>query len=148
MRVKCSMCDGSGKYWLAPSETCQNCKGSGTIEIESPSKEDNSWWLQTFGKSSKQYKLEDSGGSGKWLLFVNKTEIDDVWKKIRQETIDENLGVSSEVSTRKRWVDQGMPDNYMICVHTSNCEDKEDVGRVRNHLRKLGFTGQIDYKTD
>jgi len=33
-------------------------------------------------------------------------------------------------------------------VYTYNFEDEEDVMRVREELRRLGFTSKIPYKTD
>lgn len=142
MNIKCSMCDGTGKYWLAPTEKCLTCNGTGIEDIPSPTQETNEFWIQAYGKSNI------SKAPGKWLLFVNKTEVDDVWKKIRQETIEEKLGCSSKVSTKRGWMHKGMPDDYVICVHTPDCKDKEDVLRVRNRLRELGFTSKIGYKTD
>lgn len=142
MKIKCSMCDGTGKYWLAPTEMCLTCNGSGYEEIPSPTQETNEFWIQAHGRSDK------TKAPGKWLLFVNKKEVDDVWHKIRQETIEEKLGCSSKVSTKRGWMHHGMPEDYVICVHTPNCKDKEDVLRVRNRLRELGFTGKLGYKTD
>jgi len=145
MKISCGMCEGTGKYWVLPSEKCRSCDGSGEVEIPSPTTENSEFWIQANGKS---YKRSGEGGSGKWLLFVNKNEIDDTWMKIRQDTIDENLGSSSKVSTKRGWLNHGMPEDYVICVHTPNCKDREDVDRVRHRLRELGFTGQIGYKTD
>jgi len=138
MKVKCDMCEGTGKYWVAPSEPCRNCVGSGYIETSSPTSEDNEFWLDCHGKSG--------GNFGKWLLFVNKNHVDKTWQKIRQETIDENLGVGSKVSTKKGWMHHGMPQDYVICVYTP--EEKAEIDRVRNRLRELGFTGQLGYKTN
>ncbi len=143
MKVTCSMCNGTGKYWAAEDVKCMTCNGTGLEEIPAPSQETNEFWIQTYGKSTKK-----SERPGKWLLFVNKTEVDDVWKKIRQETMEERLGSSSKVSTKRGWVHHGMPKDYVICVHTPDYRDKEDVLRVRNRLREIGFTGKIGYKTD
>ena len=143
MKIKCSMCDGTGNYWLAPTEKCLTCNGTGYEEIPSPTQETNGFWIQAYGKSTKNAERP-----GKWLLFVNKREIDDTWKKIRQETVEERLGCSSKVSTKKGWMYHGMPDDYVICVHTPDYKDKDDVFRVRDRLRELGFTGKLGYKTD
>ena len=139
MNIKCDMCDGTGKYWVAPSQPCRNCNGSGKISITSPTKEDKEWWLECYGKQA-------GSNYGKWLLFINKNNIDETWKKIRQDTIDEKLGVGSKVSTRKGWMHHGMPQDYVICVYTP--KEKVEVDRVRNRLRELGFTGKIGYKTN
>jgi len=138
MKIKCDLCDGTGKYWMAPTETCKSCKGTGEILVPSPTKETGEWWLECNGRNG--------GNFGKWLLFVNKNKIDDTWKTVRQDTLDENLGVGSKVSTQKGWMNKGMPENYVICVYTP--ENKQDIDRVRDRLRQLGFTGQIGYKTN
>ena len=36
----------------------------------------------------------------------------------------------------------------MICVYTYDADDREDVLRVRQALRDLGFDRPIPYKTD
>jgi len=138
LKVKCDLCEGTGKYWMAPSETCKTCEGTGYLKAPSPTDENKEWWLECNGRQGNNF--------GKWLLFVNKNKIDDTWKTVRQDTLDENLGVGSKVSTQKSWMNKGMPENYVICVYTP--EDKKDIDRVRNRLRQLGFTGQIGYKTN
>ena len=147
MKVKCSMCEGTGKYWVSPEDACKNCNGTGDITLPDPTQEGGEFWIQANGRTGGHTSWNE-GCPGKWLLFINKKNVDDVWKMIRQETINENLGSSSKVSTKKGWLSKGMPEDYVICVHTPNSKDKEDVDRVRNHLRQLGFTGQLGYKTD
>ena len=148
MKVICSMCEGTGKYWVSPEDDCRTCHGTGAVSEPSPTSENHEFWIQANGRLKQGHSSWNTGGPGKWLLFVNKRNIDDVWKLIRQETLDENLGSSSKVSTKKGWLEHGMPEDYVICVHTPNSEDREDVDRVRNHLRQLGFTSQLGYKTD
>ena len=147
MKIKCDMCDGTGKYWVSPEDNCKNCLGTGQVEIPSPTTEGQVPWLQALGRS-QGHPSWNKGGPGKWLLFVNKKNIDDAWQLIRQETLAENLGCSSKVSTKKSWLEHGMPEDYVICVNTPNCEDKDDINRVRDHLRHLGFTDPIGYKSD
>ena len=36
----------------------------------------------------------------------------------------------------------------MICVYTHDATDREDVMRVRERLREIGFTKKLSYKTD
>jgi len=146
MEITCSMCDGGGKYWLLDTEECRTCNGKGVVEIPSPTTENYEFWIQVDGRRYK--KSSHGGGPGKWLLFVNKGDVDSVWEKIRKDTLDENLGSSSKVSTKRGWMYKGMPKDYVICVHTPNCKDKEDIKRVRHRLRELGFTGEIGYKSD
>lgn len=148
MKIKCSMCEGSGKYWVSPTDDCRNCNGSGNVDLTDPTQEGSEFWIQADGKSYRSCAETANGGSGKWLLFVNKSDVDNIWQRIRQETVDEKLGSSSKVSTKRGWIHHGMPQDYVICVHTPNCKDKEDVDRVRTRLRELGFTSKLGYKTD
>ena len=79
------MCEGSGKYWVSPSDDCRNCNGTGNISLPDPTTENGEFWIQAHGKSYK--RATENGGSGKWLLFINKSDVDNVWKKIRQEPV-------------------------------------------------------------
>lgn len=36
----------------------------------------------------------------------------------------------------------------VICVYAYDYQDKRDVMRIRQELRKLGFTNKLAYKTD
>ena len=146
MKVTCRSCKGSGKDREA--DDCKKCKGSGQIILQDPTQEGKEFWIEVYWKFYKCCAEITSCGSGKWLLFVNKNEIYDVWQKIRQDTLDGNLGDSSKVSTKRGWIHHGMRPNYVICVHTPNGNDRGDVYRVRDRLRELGFTSKIGYKTD
>jgi len=138
IKIKCDLCDGTGKYWMAPDVTCKTCESKGYLLINSPTTEKIEWWLRINGRHG--------GNFGKWLLFVNKNKIDETWQMIRQDTLDKNLGVSSKVSTQKGWVANGMQKNYVICCYTP--EKKKSIDRVRERLRQLGFTEPIGYKTN
>lgn len=80
---------------------------------------------------------------GKWLIYRSNSEIDDVWKIIARATFDGGLGRSAKVST-------AMQKNrrHVICVYTENYLDLENVMRVREKLRLLGFTDRLCYKPD
>ena len=65
MKVKCDMCDGTGKYWLDTSISCQSCDGTGLLESPAPTQETKDFWIQAQGKSVKVKS------PGKWLLFVS-----------------------------------------------------------------------------
>lgn len=80
---------------------------------------------------------------GKWLIYRDKSGIDDVWKTIARGTFDGELGKSAKVST-------AMQNNrrYVICIYTENYLDLEDVMRVREKLKLLGVTEKLCYKPD
>ncbi|MBN1328499.1 MAG: DUF1917 domain-containing protein [Candidatus Heimdallarchaeota archaeon] len=89
--------------------------------------------------------IETNCTVGKWMLFISKDEVDDIWKRIANSVLTNNLGSceSAKVATAL----QGK-DVYVICVYTNNYLDIEDVLLVREKLRELGFTQTLYYKPD
>ena len=81
--------------------------------------------------------------SGKWLVFRQRDQIDELWRKIRGKTQKEELGIAAKVSTLL----QGK-ESHVICVYTENYLDKERVFQVREDLRNLGVEELIYYKPD
>jgi hypothetical protein len=86
--------------------------------------------------------------NGKWLIFVDKNNIDEVWAKIKKTTEEGLLGGSAKVATAKPNSLAHDPDKRVICVYTYDWTDKEDTMRVRSELRKIGITQKISYKSD
>lgn len=86
--------------------------------------------------------------SGKWLLFISKDKIDETWKKIQDATKKGLLGYFSKVSTAKSNKSSKDANARVICVYTYDYTDEMDRTRVRNELRKMGFTNKISYKTN
>ncbi len=88
--------------------------------------------------------------TGKWLIFLNKENVDKIWNKIKLATEEGSLGIEAKVSTAKpKSTNIGFEkDKHVICVYTYNWTDVKDVKRVREKLKKLGITGKIPYKTD
>lgn len=85
---------------------------------------------------------------GKWLLFVPAAKIDDAWAAIKQTTQEGRLGGSAKVATARPNPNATNPNVRVICVYTYDADDEEDVTRVREELRRLGYTRKIPYKTD
>lgn len=111
-----------------------------------PSKNTSSFWLET--KRKIGYYPADTNRSGKWLVFMDKTRIDEIWQLIKEATIDGRLGGRSKVSTAKKNPNAYDVKKGVICIYTYDCEDKEDVLRIREELKKIGVTQKISYKTD
>ena len=103
-------------------------------------------WIHAFRKSGTYPEPTDR--SGKWLVFVSKDRIDDLWGLVRQATEDGRLGASAKVSTVKPNPNASNPDKGVICVYTYDWRDRQDVERVRAELRALGVTWKIPYKAD
>lgn len=86
--------------------------------------------------------------SGKWLIFVPKIYIDQVWKTIKSSIERGELGNSAKISTAKPNPNAKDPGKGVICVYTYDSDDLTDVRRIRQRLRELGITGKIPYKED
>ncbi|MBP2146873.1 hypothetical protein J2129_002327 [Methanofollis sp. W23] len=83
--------------------------------------------------------------AGKWLIFCEITEVDAIWKKVRDATVAGDLGLSAKVSTARPDPDS-RDDRKVVYVYTRDWSDEADVMRVREHLRALGITDRIGYK--
>ncbi|MDE1821632.1 MAG: DUF1917 domain-containing protein [Euryarchaeota archaeon] len=106
-------------------------------------------WIRALIEDGKAPR-EDRKFSGKWLLFVLRETVDRVWEEIDSKTAEGRLGCQSKVSTVRRDPAQVIYDEgkHVICVFTYDCRDPEDVRRVRERLRELGFREKIAYKTN
>ncbi len=111
-----------------------------------PSEVTDVYWIYAIRKIGAYPSATDQ--SGKWLVFVHVSQIDEVWAKIKKATEEGKLGGSSKVSTGLPNPNATEPENKVICVYTYDWTDEEDVKRVREELRALGITRKIPYKAD
>jgi hypothetical protein len=111
-----------------------------------PSQETRQYWL--YAESLVHKFPADCPDSGKWLVFVHVTRVDEVWESIRSATMRGELGPEAKVSTMKPNPNATTLDKKVICVYTYDWADEADVRRVRQKLRELGITWKIPYKTD
>ena len=81
---------------------------------------------------------------GKWLFFVAEKYIDDTWRNVKKAVEDGKLWKQAKVSTA--WRSKG--GVYVICVYTYDCDDENDVMKIRDHLREMGFKRPTSYKSD
>ena len=86
---------------------------------------------------------EDKGG--KWLVFADAADADELWRKIRDATAAGDLGIWAKVATAKAMADS--EDNrVVIYVSTADWSDEKDVMEIREKLRALGVDKRIGYK--
>lgn len=111
-----------------------------------PSKVTDDYWL--FAKRQEGSYPEMTERCGKWLLFVPVAEVDSAWAKIQVATEEGRLGSSAKVATSRPNRNAKNPNKRVICVYTYDWTDVEDVRRIREELRRLGFTTKIPYKAD
>jgi hypothetical protein len=84
-----------------------------------------------------------SDTAGKWMLYCTHENIDRVWETVCRATIQGKLGFSSKVATFNP--NQKM---YLICVYCLNFNDKFDLERVLQGLKKLGLVVKCGFKPD
>lgn len=74
--------------------------------------------------------------SGKWMLFPEPGDVNEVWEVVVRATINNQLGSAAKVAPRM----QETPNKArLICIYTSDFMDKDDIGRVLCKLKDLGL---------
>lgn len=108
-----------------------------------PSQEYEKYWIRAENPHAKAPVLY----TGKWLLYVPVSELDNVWAQIREATENGRLGTSAKTATMVE--NPNARSRYKVmCVYTHDCRDLEDVTRVLRELRSMGFNGRLYYKED
>eukprot|EP00762_Andalucia_godoyi_P004911 ANDGO_01477.mRNA.1 UPF0696 protein C11orf68 homolog OS=Danio rerio GN=P5436 PE=2 SV=1 len=80
--------------------------------------------------------------SGKWMVFCDPTTVDGAWESICVGVFQGSLGSAAKVSPI------GNQSRSVICVYTSDYMDRAGVFRLRDILRRLGFTAGLGFKPD
>ena len=111
-----------------------------------PSEETEDYWI--YARRKKGNYPKPTARCGKWLIFVKRTDVDEVWSKIKRAVEEGVLGDTAKVSTAKPNPHAADPNTHVICVYTYDWADREDVMRIREELRKLGIVNRIPYKSD
>ena len=118
----------------------QLCDGEGVV----PTKTTQMYWIVQDAPGSAPEAIEDEN-AGKWLIFQEPDLVDAVWTKVRDSTVALELGISAKVSTAKPNPDS-RDNRKVVYIYTKDWADEEDVLRVREKLRELGFVDRIGYK--
>ncbi len=111
-----------------------------------PSEVTDVYWIYAMRKKGNYPKSTQR--SGKWLIFVDPKNVDEVWAKIKEATEAGKLGDCAKVATAKPNQLSGKSKARVICVYTYDWTDERDVRRVREELRNLGIKNKISYKAD
>ena len=111
-----------------------------------PSTYSIAYWLYAERQTGGYPDHTDRGG--KWMVFVRVADVDVVWSVIKRAVEEGKLGGSAKVATALPNPNARNPCERVICVYTYDAEDYEDVTRVRQALRKLGFHSKMPYKSD
>ena len=116
------------------------CTGEGVV----PSKTTQMYWIVQDAPGSAPEAIEDEN-AGKWLIFQDPGFADAAWMKVRDATVNRELGISAKVSTSKP-NPESRDNRKVIYVYSKDWADEADVMRVREKLRELGFVDRIGYK--
>lgn len=111
-----------------------------------PSEVTDVYWIYAERKKGKYPK--STPRSGKWLVFEDMQDIDEVWAKIKNATEEGKLGNSAKVATARPNPRATDPNKKVICIYTYDWTVEKDVRQIRDELRKLGIIKKIPYKTD
>ncbi|KAF9428245.1 hypothetical protein BGZ94_003002 [Podila epigama] len=86
---------------------------------------------------------------GKWMLFYDKSILDEKWAIVKQMVEQGELGIGAKCSTAKVNPNATNSKTGVIIVYTYDYQDQEDVLRVAITLHeKLQYKGKIYYKSD
>ncbi len=109
-----------------------------------PTKTVQSYWIVQDAPDTDPHATEDEK-AGKWLIFVMPDVVDELWRKIRDLTWSNELGISAKVSTAKKNPDS-RDIRKVFYVYTADWENEDEVMQVREKLRSIGITDRIGYK--
>lgn len=99
---------------------------------------------------------------GKWLIYVDSAQVDEIWAKIVRLVCLERKRGSAKVSSRTRSGERpngcgdgegedggsGNKQGHLICVFTNDFTDKQEAMSLREDLRKAGVDWKIGFKAD
>lgn len=117
--------------------------GEGVI----PSKTHRMYWIVQDApeKTASPAGPDEDDRGGKWLVFADAAEADELWRKIRDATTANDLGIWAKVSTAKA-LPESDDNRVVIYVSTADWSDEKDVMEIREKLRALGVEKRIGYK--
>jgi len=116
------------------------CAGEGVV----PTRTTQTYWIVLDALHGRPDAVDDEL-AGKWLIFLEKDQVDRAWQCVRDLTAEGTLGISAKVSTAKPNPD-ARDNRFVIYVYTPDWQDEGDVMRVREELRSAGFVDRLGYK--
>ncbi|CCF47048.1 hypothetical protein CH063_04028 [Colletotrichum higginsianum] len=75
--------------------------------------------------------------AGKWMLFCQPKDVDEVWRVISKATANNELGIAAKVAPWNPHTDPTGRKDRIVCVYTADFGDKADVTRILQKLREL-----------
>lgn len=112
-------------------------------KCELPSQVTDKRWVY-----AKHEEISIPSNSGKWMLFYDKSVIDEKWLQVKSLLERGKLGNSAKCSTAVS-DSTAVDSRSVIIVYTTDYTDTEDVYRVAKILhKKLQYERPMYYKTD
>ena len=134
-------------YWIvqdAPEKTAAGSPADSEVDLKE-TKTDGDADVPDGSDDADGDDSEEEDKGGKWLVFADAAEADELWKKIRDATAANNLGIWAKVSTAKA-LPESDDNRVVIYVSTADWSDEKDVMEIREKLRALGVEKRIGYK--
>ncbi|KAK1638960.1 hypothetical protein BDP81DRAFT_194092 [Colletotrichum phormii] len=75
--------------------------------------------------------------AGKWMLFCQPKDVNEVWSVIARATANNELGIAAKVAPWNPYTDPTGRKDRIVCVYTADFSDMADVTRVLRRLREL-----------
>jgi hypothetical protein len=130
--------------------------------LHQPSTETEEYWLGVWRPGAEDHCEDDDElvveniedllktTLGKWLVYVERPNVDEVWAKVARLVEACELGPSAKVSTaRPNSNSDGPPDRHLICVYAEDWRDTADLARILAALRRAGLAqGATHFKRD
>jgi hypothetical protein len=86
---------------------------------------------------------------GKWMIFLERADVDDAWASIARATYANKLGCAAKVSPPRMWHEWQMSEQSLICVYVDDFNNKKAVKECLLYLRNvLGLNITFGFKPD
>lgn len=112
-----------------------------------PSQVTSHYWL--YANNPKDKRVIDPNLTGKFMLFIDKNELDEKWKVVKKATEDGFFSYNSKCSTAKENPNAIDTNKGLICIYTASIYDMEEIKRVERAIRKIiNHDDTLYYKSD
>lgn len=108
-------------------------------------------YIENLDDSYLEYGFDEIG-AGKWMLFVRTSDLDDIWTRVRDLTVKNQLGSIALSATMMPNPTARDPDVKVICVFVEETSDFVEVATVlwklfQNNLVPP-YQKSVAFKTD
>ena len=101
-------------------------------------------WMYCTSPNLNSFNSDEK--SGKWCIFREEGEIDDVWQAISTLVENEELLLAKCSTKLSQRLGPPRPYPYVICVYTQDWADDAELDRTLQVIRAAGIEGILKYK--